>query len=340
MYNKLERTDGQKIIHSRRRTGPLCFIACIAAVRKLVTLMENGELKMFYLRMNKLCQDHLEHYFASIRQRNGFSMYPTPQQFRFAFRLLLCHVGKGIIHSRNANCIAQDETTMLTVSNTQPGHMQLLQMRETTTNDTVQTQFVLQEVGEEVERRVAQLRSHKCNFYDCRFCSSAIAYIAGYYVFTLQKTISCHLCKYALEHSIVDPCPNDSLIRFKDYCPDDPTKGLKVPSGSLCSLLFLCEKVFRRYYDPDRLSELDIKHKLLHEVLSEINMSTIFPLLADHAIETSDGIDNHCINLIQMISKKYLVLKSKKVIKDRAIRLKVGGKDGHAMHRNRVYVGI
>ena len=57
-------------------------------------------------------------------------------------------------------------------------------------------------------------------------------------------------------------------------------------------------------------------------------------------LEKPDSNDKHYINMIQMIRKKYLVLKSKKDIKDRAIRLKVGGKDGHAMHRNRVYVGI
>ena len=78
---------------------------------------------------------------------------------------------------------------------------------------------------------------------------------------------------------------------------------------------------------------------MLHEVLTEINVRTMFPLLADHALETSDGIDNHCITLIRLICKKYFVLKTKKVIHERAIRLKVFGKDGHQMHRNRVYTG-
>ena len=337
MYSVLERTDGVKIIHSRRRTGPLCFLACIKGARKLVLMMETGELKMNYIRMFKLCQDHLEHFFGSIRQRNGFSMYPTPQEFRYAFRLLLLHRAKGIIHSSDKNCIAQDETIQLTVANIQPGQMQVLVRRED--DETIQTQFVLDEVNEEVIRRESVMQSHQCNFVDCRFCSSAIAYIAGYYVYILQKQILCHLCRVSLAHSIVDPCTNDALIRFKDYCPYDPEKGLQVPSGSLCSLLFICEKVFRRHYNPNRLNQLDVDQKLLHEVLTEINLNTIFPLLADHAMETADGLDNHCINLIRMICRKYLILKTKKVVQDRAIRLKIGGKDGHDMHRNRVHIG-
>ena len=40
MYRDLERSDGVKIIHSARRTGPLGFLACIVTCRKLITLME------------------------------------------------------------------------------------------------------------------------------------------------------------------------------------------------------------------------------------------------------------------------------------------------------------
>ena len=153
----------------------------------------------------------------------------------------------------------------------------------------------------------------------------------------IEKSITCLQCKLSLNHSTADPCENDALIRFKDYCPDDPDKGFKVPSGSLCKLLFHCEKVFRRYYDPDHLSQLDI-NKLLREVLLEIDMSQIFPII-HHSFETSDGIDNHSINMVKLICRKYLTLKTNKAAKDRAIRLKVGQKDGHNMHRNRVYTG-
>jgi len=98
LFQALERSDGVKITRSQRRTGPLGFIACIATVRSLVRQMETGELDLEYLRCYKMAQDHLEQFFSSIRMRNGWSYNPSPQQFRYAFRQLLCHVGKGIIH--------------------------------------------------------------------------------------------------------------------------------------------------------------------------------------------------------------------------------------------------
>jgi hypothetical protein len=58
---------------------------------------------------------------------------------------------------------------------------------------------------------------------------------------------------------------------FKDYCPNVMDKGLMTLSGLLCKLLFLCEKVFRQ--NSHVLSAIDVKRKLLIEVLTQLNMS-------------------------------------------------------------------
>ena len=76
--------------------------------------------------------------------------------------------------------------------------------------------------------------------------------------------------------------------------------------------------------------------KLLHEVLSEIKTEIIFPTLKEHASETTDGIDNHYITTVHLICRKYLELRSKKVLKDRAIQRRLG-KDGSAMDRTRIF---
>jgi hypothetical protein len=333
MYKVLERTDGLKVVNSRRRTGPLGFIACIITLRNLATLMESGEFAMDYLRCHKLQQDHLEHFFGAVRQRNGFSINPTAQQFRFAFRQLLCHAGKNIVHSATGNCIAQDETVLLQVSNYNSSCRIVATVE---TSDTTSTQFVLDENNNAVIEK--PMHDKGCVAKDCLVCGAAIAYIAGYYVRSMQRVVKCVLCKFALIHSEEDPCVDSSLISFKDYCPDETDKGLMVPSGSLCKMLFLCEKVFRQ--NSTVLSSLDVERKLLIDVLTQLDMSTIFPSLKTHALETSDGVDNHYLTMVHLICRKYLRLRVKKVLRDMALKKSIVGKDGNAMHRSRIVQNV
>jgi hypothetical protein len=335
MYEVLERSDGLKIINSRRRTGPLGFIACIFTLRELVKLMASGEFKMEYLRCHKLQQDHLERFFSAIRQRNGWSYNPTPLQFMYAFRKLLCHAGKDIIHSATGNCDAQDETVMLTLSNIQAGRKQFAtsgDASEESGDTTAAAQSVLDENNNEVSERTVHVKG--CVAQNCDVCASSISYIAGYYVFSLQKAVKCQACRSALVHSEQDQCKNASLIYFKDYRQDTIEKGLKVPSGSLCKLLFLCETVFRKY--AMSMSTIDIEKKLLIDVLTEMNMSAIFPTLTSHALETSDGIDNHYLTLIHLICRKYLRLRVKKVLRDSCAKKSLG----NAIHRARIFKNL
>jgi hypothetical protein len=294
--------------------------------------MASGEFDMDYLRCHKLIQDHLEVFFAAVRQRNGWSYNPTAQQFRFAFRQLLCHAGKNIIHSTTGNCVAQDETVLLQVSNFEAG-CRIVATAETT--DATCTQFVLDENNNNVAEK--PMHDKGCVVQDCQVCGAAIAYIAGYYVRSMQGIIKCLVCKHALFYSHQDPCMDTTLIDFKDYSPNDIDKGLMVPSGSLCKLLFLCEKVFRQ--NSHVLSSLDVERKLLIDVLTQLDMTTIFPTLTTHALETSDGIDNHYLTMVHLICRKYLRLRVKKLLRDMALRKSVG-KDGNAMHRNRIFQNV
>ncbi len=80
---------------------------------------------------------------------------------------------------------------------------------------------------------------------------------------------------------------------------------------------------------------MDIEKKLLKEVLTNINTSTVFRQLSSHALETSDGVDSHYITLVHLICRKYLFLRLKKVLKDVANQRRVG-KDDHALQQSRV----
>ena len=175
------------------------------------------------------------------------------------------------------------------------------------------------------------LCSRACIADSCKICSATIPYIAGYYVFIFQKLTDCQQCKLAMAHCDTDPCPNKSLILFKNYTKR-PGAGLKTPSGSLCNLLFLCEKTLRKNYNSLHIT--NIANYLIIQILKQVGTQEIFAQLGNlHASETRMGADNHYMSLIRLISKKYFELRIKKILKDEAL----ARTDGNSIHRLRIF---
>eukprot|EP00094_Tigriopus_californicus_P010316 TCALIF_09951-PA protein Name:"Similar to THAP9 DNA transposase THAP9 (Homo sapiens)" AED:0.28 eAED:0.29 QI:0/0/0/0.75/0/0/4/0/337 len=219
MYEALETTSGQKIIHSRRKSGPLGFLTYINSIKRLMADITCGTLKLDYLCTYKLQKDHLEQFFGA--------------QFRYAFRKLLIHAGKSILSGSTGNCLPQDETVLLSIS-TRPIDL----------HQSEQTFLPINESVSEIQNQ--PIHEKGCSIQSCRVCTAAITYIAGYYVYSLEKQIKCKVCRSSLMNSTEDPCENFSLIQFKNYVPKHSGMGLKYPSGSLCRLLYICEKTFRQ----------------------------------------------------------------------------------------------
>jgi len=196
---------------------------------------------------------------------------------------------------------------------------------------TVESQLVS---GEDVTNHGQNVHASGCLAEKCNICRAAIGHIAGFYAFALQSLIKCRECRDALLHSEKDPCSDRSLLQFKDYYPDDDDKGLTVPSGSLCRLLFVSEKVLRQ--NCSNLASINVDQKLLVSVLSYINISIIFPSLSDHALETADGINNHFFTLVHLICRKYLHLRIKKILKDISFKRNIG----NSIHRTRIFKNV
>ena len=141
------------------------------------------------------------------------------------------------------------------------------------------------------------------------------------------------VCRKALHSSVSDPCLNDSLIKCKNYCTEEG-KGLKYPSGSLCKLLYLCEKVMRQninFLHVDKINE-----HLLMQVLAQIDRLNIFSGLTTHALETFMGADNDYLTMVRLISKKYFKLRIKKILKDESIDRSAG----NSIDRLRIFSGL
>ena len=162
----------------------------------------------------------------------------------------------------------------------------------------------------------------------------------------------------SLRDSAVDPCPDKSFLLLKNYMKFDQLdpkiaeknkhKGLFIPSGSLSTLIFHAEKIYRNFsvyklakkWNPkkkcyelvdthcsqindsqalDRLTNLAIK-RLPPNVLGDPE-TKLFPLLQEskHYLETSFGVDDHFYSIIRLILKKFFVMRIKKSLNDRSL---------------------
>ena len=81
------------------------------------------------------------------------------------------------------------------------------------------------------------------------------------YPISIGKILKCDECKDALVTSTEDPCTDSSLIDAQQW---EDIQGLQTPSGSVCKLITLCEKIVRRH--STRLSTPKIEHVMLKEV--------------------------------------------------------------------------
>ena len=119
------------------------------------------------------------------------------------------------------------------------------------------------------------------------------------------------------------------------YLNDDPSHGLKFPSGSLCRLLLHCEKIFRKHIN--LLHDKKFAQRMLVHILGTINQDVIFPALSrDHQFQTQVMSDNHYTSLIRLISEKYIRMRVQKMIK----LMSDHHKEGNFITRIRVFRGL
>ena len=121
--------------------------------------------------------------------------------------------------------------------------------------------------------------------------------------------------------------PIEDIVAGVDNCP----KGLFVPSGSLCDLIFLAEKIFRAAiqvtHDPENPQFSVVSATSSTGVVNIINGDnpldhltyiTLYEAPKDlflglqqsgHCDATFYGLDNHMVLLIQLILKKFFALR-------------------------------
>ena len=343
-----------KLIHSERRTPFLGLLLAMNTIERLVHYMDIKILDLDFLCTYKLCQDFLEIFFSRIRSRNGWSYNPTANQFRWAYRQIMVHAGKSILASAMANCNAQDETSVLMISWNTFCSKDTFDKHET----EVSVEFVLKPTEQEQNKFDSIMNKHGCKVDNCVFCMGSLCYIAGYLPFSLLKVIKCVECIAAMRNSSNDPCPKKSLILLKNYIEEeeDPEnlKGLFVPSGSLCKVIFLAEKIFRKVEKEQRfiLDRKNANDQLVYFTISELQdglyrdqskdsvqmeQNKLFLDLesSKHYITSSLGAspDNHMFSFIKLILRKFFALRIKKCKKDQL-------ETGNIIQRTRIFSGV
>ncbi len=159
---------------------------------------------------------------------------------------------------------------------------------------------VFLEAGDTKDR---QAHFESCIVQDCRLCASSIAHICSCWVDALCKIVKCGKNWAAPVISPRNPCPH--FTRFPSKTPDEPAKGLRVSSGSLCCLLLHYELIFLQPFI--RLCT-DSEQRLRIEALTEKDLESISSELSrEHALEASDGIDNRYITIVHLICHKYFI---------------------------------
>lgn len=174
--NNLRDVNGRKLIHCVRNRG---FLGFITALRNTVELYKhlNNTYNLEYLLTYKLCQDHLENLFSSIRSCGGFNNNPSCTQFQTVYKKLIVH--HGIAALDYGNCSILDATFILPIGNT-------------TVNNII-------EAEDSKEEQEVILHSF-CNPDTLSlYVSDIVQYIAGFVVRKLKKKLVCATCIQYLE---------------------------------------------------------------------------------------------------------------------------------------------
>jgi len=189
--------DGTPLLMSRFRTGFLGFICDIEAASNLFQdLVVPKSLE--YLLTYKFSQDHLELFFACVRSHVGANDNPSCRQFEVIFKRFLVHQD---IRVTNGNCTPRDATCFLAMSSgvlksTKRKHHCESILKISSHEDIPDAGHLLQSLSEYKE--------------------NVIAYISGYVVKMVEKSISCEECILSL-HSTGGSMDHFGLLQRKKY---------------------------------------------------------------------------------------------------------------------------
>ena len=186
--------NGQKLIHSRRKTGFLGFLVNIQSIRNIFDRFVRTH-RLTFLLTYKLSQDHLELFFGCIRSRLGCNNNPTAAQFEKSYKHILLH---GILKGLQGNCLPQDDTEVLSLD------------LQSINPDEVQRHYnmKIEEFDHDYVNCLTQI-SELTNFQE-----AVSEYIAGFVMRQVLSSLRCEICCQAVSKR--NPIKTYKLVNVKD----------------------------------------------------------------------------------------------------------------------------
>jgi len=173
------------VLQTVRKTG---FVGFIINLKNVIALAEElfNDNKIDFLLTYKLSQDHLETFFSLIRRMNGWNNNPSAKQFKATYKKILHLVNVSV--SLNANCILQDDTELLQLSNKSMNN----EKKEIDNLQTVNTDLEQDLLNTVLTDHDYLMKNSWCV---TEYATKIITYISGYIAKNIIKKINCSICK-------------------------------------------------------------------------------------------------------------------------------------------------
>lgn len=282
--------DGKPVTTSRRKTGFLGFLICMESLEQMYKKYVLNEKKLKYILSYKLSQDHLEMFFGVIRSKGGHNNNPTARQFESAYKRLL--VRTQITAPSTGNAVDLMKITILTCCS----HQKINLTTGVKAEESEEYRAFEQEVKEQIENSLTTSKSWNLTIYT----EDVVAYIAGFVVKGLKRTIGCLKCLNLLD---ANDSPSQLLLR-KKY------GKLTLASALVVDTCKVAEKLFRFFQSTMDLYNKRAKNLLELLVTQTMNVlpSSILDNFGDH-IYDDDSITGHHFDLIKSILKSFFKLR-------------------------------
>ncbi|KAM7282371.1 hypothetical protein ISCGN_004034 [Ixodes scapularis] len=266
---------GQPLSQGARKTPILGFLLVLESIKGLAEdLVWGPSPPLRCLLTRKLSQDHLELFFATVRNRTGNNDNPTALEFRSAYRKCLV---ADVQPSTRGNCQVDGTATLLVSSS---GCRQQVQARD---------------------EAATSEGTHETTSYQplSQFAECVVEYIAGNVAVNFAKVTKCPECsRIALVTS-----DKRGLVLAKD------AGGLHSPSQDVLHLCTIAEKVLRRNFDKVAKRGRNWLLKLQTETIGIASKTPLFRRFDHLFLAQTIDHHSHCAIMMKTMLEYYFKLR-------------------------------